>query len=266
MKPHEEIIIQRYVDKCIVFYGASLFVFYGFLFATVTLIPPLMHQPFPSLAEYPFDVFYQPVKTIIFASQAIAGLMLTGQLCMNVFMALLIWFASARFEILSEELRKVTKTYHLFECIKKHQELLKYANDVSIVARPFALTTVCCSTVSLITILLFLLKDQSIVGIAWVCLFSSAALSEVFMYTWPAEHLIHSTNEIGHVAFEMLKKYYLINVWKCLQIIIIRSQKPITITIPCLMPALSFNYFAAYLSTILSYFTTLRVMMIEDAD
>lgn len=125
MKPYEEVIIQRYIDKCIIFYGASIFTFYFITFVTITVIPPAMHQPFPTLSEYPFDVSYQPLKTIIFIQQSMSGIITSAQLCMNIFMALLLWFATAKFDILIEELRNVTNVYELIMCIKKHQKLLK---------------------------------------------------------------------------------------------------------------------------------------------
>lgn len=124
MKPHEEVIIQRYIDKCILFHGGSIFIYYFFTFLTI-VIPSVTSQTFPTLAEYPFDVFYQPLKTIIYIQQSIAGIILAGQLCTNIFMGLLLWFASARFEILTEELEKATNIYEVYKCIKKHQELLE---------------------------------------------------------------------------------------------------------------------------------------------
>ncbi|XP_011705510.1 PREDICTED: uncharacterized protein LOC105460706, partial [Wasmannia auropunctata] len=124
MKAHEEVIVQRYIDKCIIVYGISMFTFYLVTFVIITLVPPITHRPFPILAEYPFNVSYQPLKTIIFIHQSMIGIMMAAQLSTNIFMALLLWFASIRFEILSEELKKATDLYSLFQCIKKHQELL----------------------------------------------------------------------------------------------------------------------------------------------
>ncbi|XP_011706546.1 PREDICTED: uncharacterized protein LOC105461732, partial [Wasmannia auropunctata] len=123
IKAHEEVVIQRYIDKCAVFYGASMFTFYLVTFAIITLVPPMTHRPFPTLAEYPFNVSYQPLKTIIYIHQSMVGIMMAAQLSTNVFISLLLWFASARFEILSEELKKATDFYSLFQSIKKHQEL-----------------------------------------------------------------------------------------------------------------------------------------------
>lgn len=91
----------------------------------VIILPFVMDQPFPLLIEYPFDAHHQPLRTILYIHQVIVGIHVSGQLCSNVFMALLLWFASARFEILTEELRKTTDIYHLAKCIRKHQHLLK---------------------------------------------------------------------------------------------------------------------------------------------
>ncbi|XP_011053768.1 PREDICTED: uncharacterized protein LOC105145704 [Acromyrmex echinatior] len=84
---------------------------------------------------------------------------------------------------------------------------------------------------------------------------------EVFTYTWPAEHLMYMSKDVAEATFNMLENDHLIKIWKCLQIIIMRSQKSVTVSIPCLLPILSLNYFTSYLSTVLSYFTTLRVIM-----
>jgi len=123
MKPHEEVVIQRYIDKYAVFYGVFILVFY-FTSVAYGIIPFLMQQPFPSMSEYPFDVSYEPLKTIIYLQHIIVAFIISGQLCLNIFMSLLLWFASARFEILIEELRTVTNVYQLIKCIKKHQEIL----------------------------------------------------------------------------------------------------------------------------------------------
>lgn len=56
IKPHEDVIIQRYIDKCIIFYGASLLMLYLTAVAVIIAVPLAMNQPFPTLAEYPFNV------------------------------------------------------------------------------------------------------------------------------------------------------------------------------------------------------------------
>ncbi|XP_071634701.1 uncharacterized protein [Temnothorax longispinosus] len=264
MKPHEEIVVQRHIDKCVMYHGVSIFIYYSVTFFASAMPLLAQQQSFPMFAEYPFNTSYQPLFTIIYIQQFAAGILVSAQLCTNVLMALLLWFATARFEIFIEDLKKVTNAYQLFECIKSHQELLKYAEEVAISARPFALSTLYCSTVCLICTCLFFLTDQPIAKLLHFFTLSLAALSEVYMYSLPAENLMHTSKSVAETAFHMLENNHFIELWKCLQIVIMRSQKPIEVTIPCLMPALSLNSFTTYLSTILSYFTTLRVVMDDD--
>ncbi|XP_012058891.1 PREDICTED: odorant receptor 49b-like [Atta cephalotes] len=260
LKPREEAILQRYINKCVYFYGGSMFWIY---LSAVFIIsgPVTLDQPFPTNAEYPFDVYHQPLKSIIFIQQTIACVQGAAQLCMNIFMALLIWFTSARLEIFIEKLQKITTISELKKCIQEHQNLLKYAEEVTILIRPIALSTVSFSTIALIIVGLILLTDQPLsmkvqcVGIIF------SGLSVVFMYTWPAEHLIHISDEIGQAVFDTEWYQQPVALRKTLQIIMLRAQKPIIISVPCVMPALSLKYYASYLSTIFSYFTTLRVTM-----
>jgi len=56
---------------------------------------------------------------------------------------------------------------------------------------------------------------------------------------------ITQTKDVAEATFNMLENDHFIKVWKCLQIIIMRSQKPVTISIPCLMPTLSLHYFTS---------------------
>lgn len=124
LEPHEEAVVQRYIDKCVYFYGGSIFWIY--LSAVFIISGPFtLDQPFPTIAEYPFDVYYQPLRSIIFVQQTIACMQGAAQLCMNIFMALLLWFISAKLEILVKKLRGITNIYELKSYIQEHQNLLK---------------------------------------------------------------------------------------------------------------------------------------------
>ncbi|XP_029159222.1 odorant receptor 67a-like [Nylanderia fulva] len=249
MQPHEDVIIQRYIDKCVMIYGVSLFTLYISTLICVIAVPLVMDQPFPMPLEYPFNVYDQPLRTIIYLHHVVVGMHVTGQLCTNFLMGLLLWVISARLEILANELRKTTDIYDLVKCIRKHQYLLKCATEVTFAARPFAFTTICCSTICTIIILLLFLtvikQTESMTMIYQYIGLIISSLSEVFMYTWPAENLIHRSQDIGQTAFDMPWYDQSIKLRKCLQIIIRRSQKPITVSIPCVMPALSLSYFTS---------------------
>ncbi|XP_011694481.1 PREDICTED: uncharacterized protein LOC105453899 [Wasmannia auropunctata] len=123
MKSREEVVIQRYVDKCVTFYGVISVIFYV-LSGIFCIVPLILHQPFPIVFEYPFDVYHQPLRVIIYAHQGIVAFIVSGQLCLNAFAACLLWFASARFEMLIEDLKNFTNIHQLTVCVKKHQEIL----------------------------------------------------------------------------------------------------------------------------------------------
>ncbi|XP_011639218.1 putative odorant receptor 85d isoform X2 [Pogonomyrmex barbatus] len=229
LKPHEETIVRQYIDKCIHFYGGSILWIY--LSAVIIITGPVtLNQPFPTNAEYPFRVIYeQPLKM--------------------------------KFELLNEELRSITNIHDLIHCIRKHQRLLKYAEEVIVVVRPFALTTISLSTFALIIVGLVFITDPPL-SMKMQCVgLTFSGLAEVFMYTWPAEYLIQTSGEIGQAVFDAQWYQQSIALQKYLQMIMLKAKYPLVVSIPCVMPSLSLNYYASYLSTIFSYFTTLRVVM-----
>jgi len=88
--------------------------------------PIVLDEPLPAPAEFPFDASYQPLRAITYMHQIVVGLFIAAHLCVNAFMALLLWLASARFNLLTEELRTITNIYDFAKCIEKHQQLLEY--------------------------------------------------------------------------------------------------------------------------------------------
>ncbi|XP_011707076.1 PREDICTED: uncharacterized protein LOC105462254 [Wasmannia auropunctata] len=124
-EPYEKEIYQRYVDRCAMFYASSTLAV--FLTACLTIITPLIatDQIFPTDAKYPFDVDREPMRTIIFLHQFVAIWQCFSMVCLGTFAALLMWFAAARFEILSQQFRMVTDIYGIIECIRQHVKILR---------------------------------------------------------------------------------------------------------------------------------------------
>lgn len=136
IKAHEEAIVQRdYIDKCANFYGFCITSFYTSLFA-LFVGPILLDEPLPAPADFPFDASRQPLRAITYMHQIVVGLQIAAHLCVNAFMALLLWLASARFKLLIEDLRTITNIYDFMKCIEKHQLLLEY--NIIIFLKQFA--------------------------------------------------------------------------------------------------------------------------------
>ena len=119
---HERRVFQQYVDKYAMYYAASAVWFYG---TTVTVLIGTLFicDPFPTMAEYPFPVDSEPIRSIIFLQQSLAGLQCSSTMCINIFCALLMLFAAARFEILMNEMRTVDNVALFVKYVKKYYAL-----------------------------------------------------------------------------------------------------------------------------------------------
>ncbi|XP_072766233.1 uncharacterized protein [Anoplolepis gracilipes] len=226
---YEKDILQQYVDRYAMFYAVTAMWFYLTAFA-VMCSPSFLSDPFPTYAKYPFNVNYQPLKTIIYVQQSSVGIQMASILCIIVLIALLLWFASARFEMLCNELRMISNVYELAQCIRKHQQVLRYANDVTHTVRFLVLIIVGGSAAAVL-----------FVGLTLV-----------------------SSSNVALAAYESLWYSHNVYMQKNLLPLLLRCQKPVSVTITCIIPILSLKYFGSYISTAFSYFTTLRVMLEEN--
>jgi len=123
-KSEERNIFQQYITKYKLFYATTM----CWVTATAIVIifgPLVLSQSFPIEVEYPFNVNKQPLKTIIYLHHVIAIYQCRVQVCSNVFIALLLWFVAARFEILSHKFQKITNISEFIICIQLHQRLLR---------------------------------------------------------------------------------------------------------------------------------------------
>lgn len=122
---HEREIYQQYVNKCKMFYiSAILAVFFtsiGFIFGPI--ITP--DQLLPIEANYPFDVKHEPMKSIVYLHQCIAIWQCFSNVCHSSLIGLLIWFTTARFEILSNHFRSATNLSDVITGIREHIKLLR---------------------------------------------------------------------------------------------------------------------------------------------
>ncbi|XP_072764976.1 odorant receptor 13a-like [Anoplolepis gracilipes] len=260
----EKNIFQKYIDKCKLFYGITL------SWITITAVamvfgPLLLPQSFPIEVEYPFYVGQQPLKTVIYLHHAMVIYQSYVQVCSNVFVAVLLWFVAARFEILSNEFRKVTSSSEFKICIQLHQQLLRYAKDVTLAIRYITLSSIGFSTVAVVFSGLTFLSRQPLTVKTQFLTVGASALVEVFVCAWPADYVLNMSNKVGQAAYESLWYKKKISLQKDLLYIVLRCQQPVTVTVPCMLPTLSLNYYASYLSTTFSYLTTFRIIFdVED--
>ena len=127
---HERSILKGYLDRCSFFHVVLTFMNY---FTTIAMIggPLILPQPLPTCAVYPFSVESGIVKYLVYIHQSFTGLQLSSTLSSDCQIALMMWFAGARFEILAGELGNVTSVNDFQYFVKKHQHVLAYAKDIT---------------------------------------------------------------------------------------------------------------------------------------
>ncbi|KAK0082564.1 hypothetical protein PV325_010182 [Microctonus aethiopoides] len=231
---YEMAVLQKYVDKCWKFHGSMTC---GFYLTTIgVMIGPLfLPQKFPCDAIYPFPVDSMIVSTIVYLHQSIVGLQCSAALALDYQAALFLWYICARFELIFKQIENIKNFEDFRSCVKSHQSILSSSQELIQPNQPTA------------------------VKLQFIIMLVTLAIS-ILVCVWPAEKL---KNVSGNLL--MLNIFYASSahppaIRKMWLNVIRRAQTPITIKIDGFMDALSFEFYSAFLSTIFSYITVLRVV------
>ncbi|XP_018364001.1 PREDICTED: odorant receptor 49b-like [Trachymyrmex cornetzi] len=241
---YEKKLYQRYVDRCAIFYvSLTTAVFLG---ASITATLPFIaaDQIFPTDTKYPFDVEYEPVKTIIFLHQFIVIWQCFSIVCVGSFVGLLIWFAAARFEILSEQFRTVTDIYGITVCVRQHVKLLRYAQEVIIAFRSVILSLIIICTWAMVASGLTIVSRSTLTDKIQFMALCISALMEVYACAWPSDYLKDTSANVAEAIYESSWYNHGKIFQKNLNFILLRSQTPTTVSVS-ILPALSLQFYAS---------------------
>ncbi|KAI4498865.1 hypothetical protein M0802_006040 [Mischocyttarus mexicanus] len=240
----EKIILEKYIDKCK--YVHTIYTILCYLTAIIVICSPLYtNQKFPTNAKYPFAVDHFPIREIIFLHQSLVGLQVSAGMCIDCQLAALLWHVGAKFEVLSKNIREFKNMEELSSCIKRHQEVLRYAAVTKDVILYLVLTTILTTTMGTIFAGLNIVDQQPIavkVQYVFVVLVASA---ELFIYAWPADNLINASSNISWDIYSSNWLKVSPSVRRNLMQCIIRSQKSETIRVGKIKMPLSFEYYAS---------------------
>ncbi|XP_029156751.1 odorant receptor 49b-like [Nylanderia fulva] len=260
---YEREVYQFYVDKCRIFYICSVVS----VFCTIVGLgfgPIVTRDPIPVDAKYPFNVTQEPMRTVIHVHQSVCLYQCFSSVCHSFLFGILIWFTTARFEIVSNQLRNANSLYDIIAGIREHIKLLRYAEEIITAIRTSILIVIIIVTFSIVTGGLVIVSNAALVDKAQFVILCIAGLFEVYAYAWPADYLMDASTSVADAIYESewfnQEHAFKTNVLY----ILFRSQTPLTIQVSSMIPVLSLNYFSSYTSTAFSYLMTLRVIFIED--
>ncbi|XP_014205665.1 uncharacterized protein LOC106637410 [Copidosoma floridanum] len=263
-KLRERRMCQKYVSKRAPFhmvitlccYGASLFVICGPIFLPYSL---------PTDAVYPFSVQTGPAWSLTYVHQAIAGFQASAGMCVDGFVAFLLWFTGIRFELLCRKFEKIQNMQEMYQCIREHQKVLRYGKELVGAFRYVLFATVFSVTAGLAFAGIYLFSPQPMFVKGQFAIVSISAGINLYVTALPADNLIVMCRKLSDVAYTSL---WIRNssgaITKNWITIIHRAQKPVTVNIPGLIKELSLKYYFNVLSSTFSYFTALHVIMMKN--
>ncbi|XP_043500825.1 odorant receptor Or2-like [Polistes fuscatus] len=259
-KPYEKEILAKYVDRCSILHITLTFGFY--LAATNIILGPIfLPQPLPTFAVYPFNVSTHPIYEIVYFIQAISAIQAVSGATIDCQAAILLWFAGARFEMLQIDIANTVDEGDLKWCIFKHRQILCYAENVVKTVRFVILATVGITTVMIVFSGILLLFTDSMTMKFQFLVMDIVAIIQLFITSNPAENLIEMSSAIGSAAYNLDWVEKSQKMSKNILFLIQRSQKPVIIKISGFLPSLSLSYYMSFLSSSLSYFTTMRALI-----
>jgi hypothetical protein len=121
----EKEAIQLYVNRCIFFYISIMFCAVGgpIAFIAGPLLTAL--QPFPVNITYPFSTEPTWIWVILYILQSVAVIQVASIPFIDCMYSILLWFAGARFEMLSVQFEQATNSDDITRCVQKHQEVIE---------------------------------------------------------------------------------------------------------------------------------------------
>ena len=119
----EKDVLQKYVDRYIPFFmfvGSCLFIA-ALMFSCGPLI---MGTTLPSEAWYPFsiDVFW--IRFILYLLQILATLQTVLDIAVSYMIATMLWYCTARLEMLGRKIKSAACNNELRLCIEEHKKLI----------------------------------------------------------------------------------------------------------------------------------------------
>ncbi|XP_012538102.2 uncharacterized protein LOC105837676 [Monomorium pharaonis] len=257
------ITLQHYVDNYKHIYGS--YILFCYLGAIGIICGPLfLADEFPAPAKYPFSIEHFLMKSIIYLQQSLVAFQTVAAISVDYNIAILLLYCAARIELLTQKIRNVKNERELNMCIKLHNEILRYVNEVISVIRPIMFITIMTTAMAVIFGSLNLVTEQPIIVKIQYASIVLIAGTVLFACSLPADKLMHTSSKICLGAYESQWFEGSVSMQKKIIQIIFRAQKSEVISITGILPALTLRYYAGFLYSSLSYFTAVRIMISRD--
>ncbi|XP_017753024.1 PREDICTED: uncharacterized protein LOC108545757, partial [Eufriesea mexicana] len=136
----------------------------------------------------------------------------------------------------------------------------RYTEEIIKNFRFIIIYAIAISTFVLLLCGLIILMNVSVIVKLQFVILSATALTEIYVYAWPANHVMDMSTYVSQSAYELRWYDLTLEMQKDL-LIVLAFQKPVVVSVPCILPELSLRYYCSYLSNAFSIFTAVRVFL-----
>ncbi|XP_020708780.2 uncharacterized protein LOC110117071 [Athalia rosae] len=253
-------LLMRYYDRYFtshsIFFAISILIILFYIFEPAVI----SDQPFPGTVAYPFSVEPFWIWAIVYLSQVFFFIQAGSMLMIDLMYATLLWYASAKFELLAIEFLNATNEDEFRRCVKKHQELMEYFVKfrTSMARMAVVMITVAMSAVS--TGGFILIRNHLLFEFAKYIVFEMIAAIQVLLFAWPSDHILEMGEKLRQSVYNCAWVGKSPRMLKDLIIVLQRSKSPPVIAIEGFLPVLSLEFFGNCVAASFSYIATLRAV------
>nr|XP_050865379.1 odorant receptor 30a-like [Vespula vulgaris] len=238
----EEAIMQKYIDHSTIsttMAASNVAAAIAFSFT-----PFFTENDVPGDAMFPFDLKSLFVKIPIYILDTILLFQTALCVCVDFMIAMLMWYSATKLEILGLKLENAADKYKLKDCAKEHQKILNFISETQKVIQTLLFKTNVTMGATAIGATFSLLHHEPInVELQFICMMI-ASYQRLYVTALPADDLKEMSMKLATSAYS--SKWFEDSSKMAIDvhIIILRSQKPILISMGGLLPNLTLEYYA----------------------
>ncbi|CAL1679889.1 unnamed protein product [Lasius platythorax] len=228
---------------------------------TVICAPLFVPLEFPLDVWYPFSTEPLLLKFILYIMQIFTIAHTIFCLDVDIMIAVFFFYSTARLEMLAFEIERATDEDHVVSSIKKHQEIIEFVSKTQQTLQHILFKTNFTMAFTVISGGFPMLYLQSSVLIPQFISMAVGALQRLFITAWAADDLREVSTRLASSIYGAPWIGKTQKIKSDIFVMLQRSQKPLLISMSSLLPALTLEYYANFVTTVLSYFMTMRVVI-----
>ncbi|KAI4488299.1 hypothetical protein M0804_005147 [Polistes exclamans] len=257
----EEVIMQKYIDHSSI--STTMAVSNVAAAFAFSFTPLFTENDVPGDAMFPFNLKPLHIKIPVYALAVILLFQTALCVCVDFMIAMLMWYSSTKLEILGLKLGNATDKYKIRDCAKEHQEILNFVSKTQKVIETLLFKSNVTMGATAIGATFSLLHHEPLnIELQFICMVI-ASYQRLYVTALPADDLKEISVKLATSAYNSRWFEDPTKMAVDVRIIILRSQKPILISMGKLLPSLTLEYYANFFYTVSSYFMTMRQMIDE---